>query len=93
MGSLKRPAVEVNEKRLSPEDLQRFKEAKDLEVKSFIAAKAFEALPRELQPDKSQAIGMRWILTWKVKDDDQSNQRLGPFYWVIRIQAMNTGPP
>ena len=26
---------------------------------------AFEALPPDLQPDKSQAVRMRWILTWK----------------------------
>ena len=69
VGALKRRAIEVNERRLSPEDQQRFREAKDVEVKNFIAAKAFEALPRELQPDRSQAIGMRWILTWKAKDD------------------------
>ena len=69
VGALKRRAVEVNEKKLSEEDRQRFKAAKDVEVKKFIAARAFESLPRELQPDRSQAIGMRWILTWKVKDD------------------------
>ncbi|CAE7028497.1 RE1 [Symbiodinium sp. CCMP2592] len=66
---LKRRAVEVSEKRLSAEDREKFAAAKDKEVKNFISAQAFEALPKELQPAKEQAIGMRWLLTWKVQDD------------------------
>lgn len=69
VGALKRRAVEVNERKLNAEDYQKFQEAKATEVRNFVAAKAFEALPPELKPDKSQAIGMRWILTWKLKDD------------------------
>ena len=68
-GALKRQAVEVSERRMSESDKQAFKEAKAVEVKNFLAAKAFEALPPEYRPDRSQAIGMRWILTWKLKDD------------------------
>eukprot|EP00435_Cladocopium_sp_Y103_P022636 s2868_g5.t1 len=68
VGAVRRGAVEVNRK-LDPEEYRQFQEAKSVEVKNFVAAKAFEALPPELQPDKSQAIGMRWILTWKLKDD------------------------
>ena len=66
---LKRRAVEVSEKRLSAEDRQKFAEAKQKEVRNFISANAFEALPKELQPSKDQAIGMRWLLTWKVQED------------------------
>ena len=69
VGALKRKAIEVCERKLSEEDRAKFKEAKATEVRNFISAKAFEALPAHLQPDKSQAVGMRWILTWKVKDD------------------------
>ena len=69
VGALKRKAVEVSERRLTPEDRERFREAKNIEVKNFIAAKAFEALPEHLRPHQDQAIGMRWILTWKVKED------------------------
>ncbi|CAE7525545.1 RE1 [Symbiodinium sp. CCMP2592] len=69
VGALKRKAVEVSERRLSPEDRARFQDAKGVEVKNFIAAKAFEALPSHLKPHQDQVIGMRWILTWKVKDD------------------------
>ncbi|CAE7205304.1 RE1 [Symbiodinium sp. CCMP2592] len=70
-GALKRQAVEVSEKRLSPQELAQFKEAKMIEVKNFLAAKAFEVLPKHLQPSKEQAIGMRWVLTWKTKDSGE----------------------
>ncbi|CAE7279373.1 RE1, partial [Symbiodinium sp. CCMP2456] len=69
VGALKRRAVEVSEKRLSPEDRERFREAKNKEVRNFIGAKAFEALPEHLKPSKEQAIGMRWLLTWKAQED------------------------
>ena len=46
-GALKRQAVEVSERRMSESDKQAFKEAKAVEVKTFLAAKAFEALPPE----------------------------------------------
>ena len=46
-----------------------FGEAKAVEVRNFIAAKAFEILPEHLKPNYQQAIGMRWILTWKQKED------------------------
>ena len=69
IGALKRRAIEVNEKRLSPKDYEAFQEAKQSEVRNFIAAKAFEALPPELRPPLSKTIGMRWILTWKAKED------------------------
>ena len=68
-GALKRRAVEVNERYLSDKEKQEFQEAKGIEVKNFISAKAFESLPEGLRPDRSQAVGMHWILTWKVKDD------------------------
>ncbi|CAE7707318.1 RE1, partial [Symbiodinium sp. CCMP2456] len=69
VGALKRKAVEVSERRLSPADRERFQEAKSVEVRNFIAAQAFEALPDELKPSREQAVGMRWTLTWKVRDD------------------------
>ena len=69
VGALKRKAVEVCERKLSPEDRAKFQEAKAIEVKNFIAAKAFQSLPSHLQPSASQAVGMRWILTWKTRED------------------------
>ena len=40
-------------------------EAKQVEIKNFISAKALEAIPKHLQPDQQTAMRMRWILTWK----------------------------
>ena len=74
-GALKRRAVEVSEKRLSPEDRLRFQEAKSIEIKNYLAAQAFEVLPRHLQPSRERAIQMRWLLTWKVKDDGSTKPK------------------
>ena len=71
VGAMKRRAVEVCEKRLTNEEKAQFREAKNVEVRNFIAARAFECLPEHLQPSKDQAIGMRWILTWKLKDNGE----------------------
>ena len=65
----RRTAIEVTERRLTPEEREQFRSAKFVEVNKFIAARAFEALPESAKPSKSQAIRMRWILTWKTKDD------------------------
>ena len=69
IGSMKRRAVELTEKKMTPEEKEAFRGAKATEVRNFVASKAFEILPEHLRPDKSQAIGMRWILTWKLKED------------------------
>lgn len=68
VGALKKRAVEVSEKHMTEEEREMFKGAKLSEVKNFIAAEAFEALPEHLKPDRATAIGMRWILTWKQLD-------------------------
>ena len=69
VGAMKRKAVEVCERRLTPSEKEEFRSAKATEVKNFIAAEAFEQLPPEIRPSKEQAVNMRWILTWKWKDD------------------------
>ena len=69
LNNIKKRAIEVSEKRLTDEERELFKGAKAVEIKNFVAAKAFETLPEELRPSKSQAVGMRWILTWKQKED------------------------
>ncbi|OLP95369.1 hypothetical protein AK812_SmicGene22510 [Symbiodinium microadriaticum] len=43
--ALRRQAMEVSEKRLTPEERESFRQAKSVEVKNFLAAQAFEALP------------------------------------------------
>ena len=67
--ALKRKAIEVSERRLSEGEREQFRAAKAVEVKNFVASKAFESLPSGMRPDKSQAMGMRWLLTWKAKED------------------------
>ncbi|CAE7255758.1 RE1 [Symbiodinium sp. CCMP2456] len=69
VGAMKRRAIEVREKHLSDEERLQFEGAKAIEVKNFVAARAFEALPESLRPSKEQAIHMRWILTWKQRED------------------------
>ena len=69
VGALKRQAIEVNEKRLTEKERQQFREAKGNEVRNFLASQAFESLPAHLQPSKDQAVHMRWVVTWKHKED------------------------
>ena len=69
MNQLKRRAIEVSDKRLTPKEREEFREAKPKEVNHYLAAQAFEAVPPELRPSRDQTIGMRWILTWKKTDD------------------------
>ena len=64
-GTLKKKSVEVSERRLTPAERAEFQAAKATEVRNFIASEAFKVLPPELQPSRSQAVGMRWVLTWK----------------------------
>ena len=68
VGALKRKAVEVSERKLNEDQKAQFRAAKTVEVRNFIAAKAFETLPEGLRPSKEQAIHMRWILAWKPVD-------------------------
>ena len=67
--ALKRKAVEVSERRLTPEEKIAFQGAKQIEVNNFIAAKAFGALPQGYKASKSDAVKMCWILTWKALPD------------------------
>ena len=69
VGALRRQAIKVSEKRLTPEDREKFRLAKGIEVKNFVAAKAFEALPEHLKRHRDEAVSMRWILTWKSQDN------------------------
>ena len=69
ISALKRRSIEVSERHLSQEEHEQFKGAKSIEVDRFIAAKALEAIPEGLRPNRQQALKMRWVLTWKKKDD------------------------
>ena len=52
IGSMKRRAVELSERRMTPEEITAFQCAKGTEVKNFVASKAFEILPDHLKPDR-----------------------------------------
>ena len=69
VNNLKRRAVELSEKRMTAAEKEEFRGAKGVEIRNFLASEAFQVLPPHLRPDKSQAIGMRWILSWKLKED------------------------
>ena len=49
--NLKRKTVEVSERRMSPEERASFDQAKQVEVRKYLAAKALEALPPDARPD------------------------------------------
>ena len=65
---LRRQAVEISERNLTEAEKEGFRKAKQKEVKNFIIAKAFQSLPKEYKPSRSQILRMRWILTWKVDE-------------------------
>ena len=65
---LRRNAVEVSEKRLTEAGRAAFQGAKQEEVKNFVVAKAFQKLPKHLQPSKDQILKMRWLLDEDPKD-------------------------
>ena len=57
--------MEISERRLTPRELEGFRHAKAKEVKNFVVARAFQALPAHLKPSRNQILKMRWLLTWK----------------------------
>ena len=61
---IKRKQVEVSERKLTPEEAQKFAEAKQVEVRNFIASKCFQ-LTEEQHPEEQNIMGVRWLLTWK----------------------------
>ena len=69
VGALKRRAVEISERRMTPEEKIQVDQAKRAEVSNFLAAKAFEALPADKRFRREDAVNMTWIFTWKIKDD------------------------
>ena len=66
---IKKNHIEVFEKKLTEEEKKQFQSAKEVEIKNFIMSKVFEKLPEHMKPDRSQALKMRWVLTWKINPD------------------------
>ena len=69
VNQLRRQTVEVNERKLTKTELEQFNLAKQKEVRSYIQSHCFKLMPPHLQPDSRDAVGMRWILTWKSLQD------------------------
>ena len=68
---MKRQQAEVREKHLDARQLAGFSKAKAKEVKNFVVAEAFKALPSHLKPSRDQVLKMRWLLTWKLDEDPE----------------------
>ena len=78
VGALKRRAAEVSEKRMSEEERKLFAGAKAVEVRNFVAAKAFEVVAEHQCPNKEQAMNMRWNPDVETEGGrDEQNQKLG----------------
>ena len=71
MKQMKRQQAEVREKHLDARQLAGFSKAKAKEVKNFVVAEAFKALPNHLKPSRDQVLKMRWLLTWKLDEDPE----------------------
>lgn len=69
VGAMKRKAIELSERKMTPEERKQFDLAKGVEVTNFLSARAFEALPPDKRVRREDAVHMRWILTWKLKED------------------------
>ena len=63
--ALKKKSAEVYEKHMDEDTKAKFLGAKNVEIKKFLVARALEALPPDKQPSKTEAMRMRWILSWK----------------------------
>ena len=71
---LKKKMVEVSEKRLKPEELKKFRGAKDKEVRNYIAAECFVLANKE-KPEEKMILGMRWLLTWKFDEQSEGGKK------------------
>ena len=73
--ALKKKNAEVYERHMDQATRHRFDQAKMVEIKKFLAAKALEALPPDKQPNKSETMRMRWILSWKTDHSGQTSPK------------------
>ena len=88
----KRRGIEIQEKHLTEAGKQQFREAKAKEVKNFIAAEAFRALPPELKPSREQASACAGFLHGSAWTMEAEKQRLEPSSKGSRTLSMSTGP-
>ena len=88
VSQLKRSHVEVRERTLTDQEILEFDEAKGKEVRNYIQSHCFKVLPPELQNSKD-AVGMRWVLTWKLVDDPDRPRRAKARAVILGYQHKN----
>ena len=66
--------LDVNERRLTPEERARFKVAKIKELKSYIKHSIIEARPKGFKVPKERMVKMRWLLTWKPCEESEDGK-------------------
>ena len=75
VSQLKRSTTEVKERALTDSELLQFKEAKGKEVRNYIQSQCFKVLPSRVQEQVRDAVGMRWVLTWKSLQDGSQEKK------------------
>jgi hypothetical protein len=73
--SLRKKGVEVNEKRLSPNEREMMRQAKGKEVREFIKEKAVARLLEGEHVDPKDIMKMRFVLTWKQDPESESGEK------------------
>ena len=73
--SLRKRKIEVNEKRLSPEEKELIRFAKGKEIREFIQEKVVTRLLEGEYVNPADIMKMRWILTWKTDPNEPSGKR------------------
>ena len=72
---MRKKQLEVNEKKLTKEEVLQFIQAKQKEVRNFVASECFEAEAARKHVDEGKVVGMRWLLSWKFDDDNNKKAK------------------
>lgn len=75
VSQLRRKAVEVQERKLTRAEVEQFDQAKQKEIRSFLQSQCFKVVPDHMLPPRGDAIGMRWLLTWKSLQDGTDGKK------------------
>ena len=71
---MKKKQMEVQERRLTPDEAEAVRKAKQKEVRNFIASKCFEGASDRF-PGEDRVIRMRWLLTWKPSPEEPGGKK------------------
>ena len=81
---LRKDRLEINVKKLTPEQQEKVTAAKWIEVQDWLAEKGVAKLPPHLRPEPAELMKTRWVLTWK--GDGEGDQRA---IWIKQQKNMN----